>query len=318
MPESDQALLDVMRILRNRQYSFVTPTPLTHSRVLARADHRNARTIRDIFGWNMPFIEEVAGADLFALMKQANVLLRDEGRYRSAIRVSTLNGLLFAHSAYPTLGDDAVFFGPDTYRFARFIKQHLPAQPKARASRCVDVGCGSGAGAISSAVQRPGSSWLLTDINPAALRLAAINARHAGVDAEIIKSDVLAAVRDNFDLIVCNPPYICDLGRRTYRHGGDSLGRDLSLRIVAEGKERLNPRGRLLLYTGIAIVDGIDPFVSEVRELLDDRRFSWDYFEIDPDVFGEELEQPAYLEVDRIAVVGLVVTCLPQAGANLP
>jgi hypothetical protein len=92
----------------------------------------------------------------------------------------------------------------------------------------------------------------------------------------------------------------------------------LSLRIVAEGKERLNPRGRLLLYTGIAIVDGIDPFVSEVRELLDDRRFSWDYFEIDPDVFGEELEQPAYLEVDRIAVVGLVVTCLPQAGANLP
>jgi hypothetical protein len=31
------------------------------------------------------------------------------------------------------------------------------------------------------------------------------------------------------------------------------------------------------------------------------------YEEIDPDVFGEELERPAYAHVDRIAAVGLTV-----------
>lgn len=35
---------------------------------------------------------------------------------------------------------------------------------------------------------------------------------------------------------------------------------------------------------------------------------STSYDEIDPDVFGEELEQPAYAAAHRIAAVGLVVT----------
>jgi len=30
-----------------------------------------------------------------------------------------------------------------------------------------------------------------------------------------------------------------------------------------------------------------------------------EYFELDPDVFGEELENPPYAAADRIAVVGL-------------
>jgi hypothetical protein len=43
---------------------------------------------------------------------------------------------------------------------------------------------------------------------------------------------------------------------------------------------------------------------AEVSGHRVDRR----YDEIDPDVFGEELEQPAYAAAHRIAVVGLVVT----------
>jgi hypothetical protein len=33
-----------------------------------------------------------------------------------------------------------------------------------------------------------------------------------------------------------------------------------------------------------------------------------DYREIDPDVFGEELSKPIYADVERIAVVGAVIT----------
>jgi len=35
---------------------------------------------------------------------------------------------------------------------------------------------------------------------------------------------------------------------------------------------------------------------------------------VDPDVFGEELGQPAYGEVERIAAVGLVVQRPPSRG----
>ncbi len=309
--DCDQALYELLRLLASRQYNFITPTPLTHSRVLARADRLVAHTMRDIFGWNLPFARELVGDALFSLMQAAGVLRPEHDRYRSAIRVSTLDGALFAHSAYPTLADDAVFFGPDTYRFASFVRANLPALLQQSTMRCVDVGCGSGAGAVAAARRLRASNWLLTDINPAALRLAAINARQAGVAVETIQSDVLAATQGGFDLVICNPPYLADASQRVYRHGGGSLGRELSLRIVAEACERLNPGGRLLLYTGIAMVDGQDPFLAELRGLLDARRYAWDYAEIDPDVFGEELEQPAYADVDRIAAVGLVVSRPP-------
>lgn len=306
--DGDEALLDLLWLLASRQYSFTTPTPLTHGRVLARADRQAARTLADIFGWSLPFTEAVTGDKLLSLMRAAKVLRSDNGMYRSTIRVSTLYDDLFAHSAYPTLDSNAVFFGPDTYRFASFLRANLHSTPHQYALRCADVGCGTGAGAVVAAHHLRVSNWLLTDINPEALRLAAVNARQAGVDVETIQSDVLAATQGGFDLVICNPPYLADARQRAYRHGGGSLGRELSLRIVAETCERLNPGGRLLLYTGVAMVDGKDPFLADLRTLFDSRRYGWEYAEIDPDVFGEELEQPAYAGVDRIAAVGLVVT----------
>ena len=63
-----------------------------------------------------------------------------------------------------------------------------------------------------------------------------------------------------------------------------------------------------MLYTGCAIVDGQDVFKTECGKFLNSARLSWTYTEVDPDVFGEELEMPAYSQVDRIAAVVLTVT----------
>ena len=38
------------------------------------------------------------------------------------------------------------------------------------------------------------------------------------------------------------------------------------------------------------------------------------YEELDPDIFGEELETPAYRDVERIALVSAVIT-RPEGGA---
>ena len=83
------------------------------------------------------------------------------------------------------------------------------------------------------------------------------------------------------------------------------LGADLRCGSHATPSTRLNPGGRLLLYTASAIVEGVDGFRSAVMSSLKSRDARSVYDEIDPDVFGEELDRPRYRNVDRIAVVGV-------------
>jgi hypothetical protein len=103
--------------------------------------------------------------------------------------------------------------------------------------------------------------------------------------------------------VVANPPYLADEMHRAYRDGGGALGADLSVRIAREALERLPRGGGLVLYTASAIVDGEDLLLRALLPHLRGTRF--DYRELDPDVFGEELDRAAYRNVERIAVVAL-------------
>jgi hypothetical protein len=68
---------------------------------------------------------------------------------------------------------------------------------------------------------------------------------------------------------------------------------------------RLHPGGSLLLYTGVAITGGQDRFLDNIRPLLDDACEEWLYEELDPDIFGGQLECGGYEDVERIAAVWL-------------
>jgi methylase of polypeptide subunit release factors len=114
-------------------------------------------------------------------------------------------------------------------------------------------------------------------------------------------------VSGSADLIIANPPYLVDPQQRLYRHGGGELGFSLSLRIVTEGRECLAPGGRLVLYTGTPVIDGTDMFLEALTGRIAEHGFSFSYEEIDPDVFGEELDAPPYDRAERIAAVALVV-----------
>ncbi len=80
------------------------------------------------------------------------------------------------------------------------------------------------------------------------------------------------------------------------------------MRIAEEALSRLRPGGQLILYTGTPIASGIDPFFETIRSTLQLYASQHSYEEIDPDVFGEELERPAYVGTDRLAVVILTAT----------
>ena len=122
------ALRLILRHLAGSGYRFTTPAPLTHQRVLAHRSPQMAATLRDFFGWNMPFkIATCVGTtrELLAAMRVAGVLHTHGDVMRSLVRVGSIGDELFVHSAYPTSHDDAVFFGPDTYRFAQFVQHGL-------------------------------------------------------------------------------------------------------------------------------------------------------------------------------------------------
>jgi len=293
------ALVELGRALRRTGYVFVTVSPATHARVLRR--RALAQDLRDVFGYSRPFEPTMLSESMLALLWQSGRCVADGEFLRSTVRFSTLGAHLFAHAAYPTVDSDAVFFGPDTHRFAAALMRWTP-----RAYRLVDIGCGSGAGGI--VVGERVSSLVLADVNPRALELARVNAELADVaHTEVVRSDVLASVDGPIDVVVANPPYMLDPGGPTYRNGGGGFGEGLAARIVTEALDRLSPGGTLLLYTGSAIVDGRDTFRDAIAPALSHPHAFVAYGELDPDVFGEQLEAPEYADVERIAAVLLRV-----------
>jgi methylase of polypeptide subunit release factors len=293
-----EPLLALLGLLETRGYDFVPPTPATHGRVIARPEKARARDLRDVFGWSLPF--DSIEPRVLDLMRQGEILEATPAGFRSLLRVARLNGHLYLHSAYPTTAKDAVFLGPDSYRFADLLRSRA-----GRAQRIADMGAGTGVGALSVGCED--AERVLTDINPAALCLARINAAHAGREVTTVQGEGLAGAEGDFDLILANPPYMADENDRDYRDGGGQHGAGLSIRWAREAVARLRPGGRFLLYSGSAIVEGGDALKAAL-ETIDGVRL--DYSEIDPDVFGEELDRPAYRDVERIAVIGAVLTRL--------
>lgn len=301
----EAAHLRLLQTLEARGYDFVTITPESHRRVLARPSMREARDLRGVFGWSLPFGEEVVGPELFALLREGRLLQETAAGWKAKIRVSRIRGRLFMHSAFPTESDESVFLGPDSTRFADFIVDELGR--RGGVSRLVDIGTGAGVGGIIAADVIPDAQVELADINTAALSHARVNAAFAGVAATTIESDGVEAIEPGFDLAISNPPFIFEEGAPAYRRGGAMHGAELSRDWTLAAARKLAPGGRILLYTGSAIVAGRDELRECLERELPALRCTMRWRELDPDIFGEELEKPAYADVDRIAAIGAVV-----------
>jgi methylase of polypeptide subunit release factors len=299
MVTEDEGLLELLTQLRCRDYHFMAVTPATHARILARP-LQGEPTLRDIFGWNRPFEEHQIEPQLLQLLQRSGSVETAGAQLRSLVRVASLSEGLFLHSSFPTTAADAVFFGPDTYRFVRFVRAQL--RTLSPPAWIVDMGAGSGAGAISAS-KEVSARLSLVEINPAAARLARINARFAGVAAEVTVDD---RIPERCDLVIANPPYMIDPAHRTYRDGGALLGSELAHAWVTQALAALVAGGTVLLYSGFAAVGGKLEAVDRIRALCGNAEFHVD--EIDPDVFGEELERPEYRDVERIAALGIRIT----------
>src|SRR3954452_16943325 len=174
-PSLGIALPELISFLKGEKYSFVTPTPATHARNNQRPGNERARSLTDAFGWSRPFPRAMLPRSLFALLRDSAIIVASGTDWKSSVRASTLGGELFLHSAFPTVSADAVFFGPDTYRFASAIKNNLLSGRRSL-RRALDLGCGSGAGGVVIAKNSFCGELVLSDINASALQMARLNA----------------------------------------------------------------------------------------------------------------------------------------------
>jgi hypothetical protein len=297
-------LVELLGWLQAQAYQFVTVTPETHRRVLSRRPGATADDLRDIFGWSLPFRRNALPAGLLNELESHGLVEPDPLGLKSRLRASRVCGRLLLHSAYPTDTNDAVFLGPDSYRFARVILAELEAEPGT--GRLLDIGAGCGVGAILAAERGAFDRIVLTDVNPAALSLAHANAAFAGVEVETVLTGKACTAPGPFDLILANPPFIDDPAKLAYRHGGE-LGIEAALTWTEQAIAQLAPGGRFLLYSGSAILSGEDRLKSALERLCRSSACALAYGEIDADIFGEQLDEPAYAKVERIAAIGALV-----------
>jgi len=80
----------------------------------------------------------------------------------------------------------------------------------AKPLRILDVGTGSGCLLLSLLAEVPQAMGVGTDRSLAALRIARQNARALGLDRRTrwVAADMLEGVSGEFDILICNPPYI--------------------------------------------------------------------------------------------------------------
>ncbi|WP_430462452.1 class I SAM-dependent methyltransferase [Thalassolituus sp. LLYu03] len=101
----------------------------------------------------------------------------------------------------------------------------------------IDIGCGNGLLALVAKSRNTALNVIATDDSQAATESAAHNAQINGLDIQVRHGDILSAVTEKADLILCNPPF----------HDGHTQLTNIAQRMFEESAEHLTANGQLLV-----------------------------------------------------------------------
>ena len=151
-------------------------------------------------------------------------------------------------------------------------------QAAAGARQILDVGTGSGALAVTLALETGSRTWA-TDISPAAADVAAENARRLGSCVRIVVCDLMEAIAPaSMDLVVSNPPYVPVTEREGLQREvrdwepevalfAGASGFEIYDRIVTDAPRVLRPEGWLIMELGFGSLEHVKTLVSGWREV---------------------------------------------------
>ena len=128
--------------------------------------------------------------------------------------------------------------------------------------RVLDLCTGNGSLAVLTALTYPDVTVVGADLSSDALAVARINVERHSLTARItlLQSDGLSNVPGLFDLIVCNPPYVCEasmqalpaefLAEPALALAGGEDGMDFIRQLFHEAPSRMTAQGVLVLEIG--------------------------------------------------------------------
>jgi HemK-related putative methylase len=138
-------------------------------------------------------------------------------------------------------------FNPVLLRTGEFMVRELAKVTLPPQAQVLDLGTGSGVGAVFSA--RQGAMVTAVDINSEAVRCARINAllNHLEDKVMVLESDLFSTLPDGqrFDLILFNPPFYKGQAADKLDHAW--RGEGVFERFTAELRDRLRPNGQALV-----------------------------------------------------------------------
>lgn len=134
---------------------------------------------------------------------------------------------------------------PETEELIDWIKSETDSCDSA--IHLLDIGCGSGCISVTLALELRNVITEAWDVSPVALRIAEVNAEAHGANVAFKECDALADHSEEvemWDVIVSNPPYICDSEKETMRDNVLAFEPHLALFVPDEDP--------LLFYRAIA------------------------------------------------------------------
>ena len=186
---------------------------------------------------------------------------------------------------------------PETEHLCRLITKHAAIGFPNRT--ILDIGTGSGCIAITLALDIPNSQVTAWDISPIALRVAKGNAQRLGADVTFQEVDVLTApgfpslwrgMGGGWDLIVSNPPYICNKERAEMEQNVLAHEPHTALFVPDDNPllfyRAIAQYGQSALKTGGSLYFEINPlYANPLREMLS--TMSYHDIDIKDDQFGK-------------------------------
>ncbi|EFZ37900.1 protein-(glutamine-N5) methyltransferase, release factor-specific [Hoylesella oralis ATCC 33269] len=177
---------------------------------------------------------------------------------------------------------------PETAELCAWITHETPED-----ATVLDVGCGSGCIAVTLALNIHGAHVVAWDISDEALHIAESNAQALHARVDIVRQDALIPPADveKWDVVVSNPPYICERERGAMARNVLDYEPDTALfvpdndpllfyRAIAEYAAKALKRGGTLYFE-------LNPLhADEVKRMLYEQHFA--AIESRHDMFGKE------------------------------
>ena len=172
---------------------------------------------------------------------------------------------------------------PETYELCEMIRDE---KQEVRSPKILDIGTGSGCIACTLAAEIPDSEVTAWDISEKALHIAEENAKRTGVHVSFEQRDILLPPSSfllppssRWDIIVSNPPYICNKERVNMER--NVLEYEPSLALLVPDDDPLLFYRAISRFAKTALKDGgnlyfeINPLYAEpLKQLMQEEGFA--------------------------------------------